>query len=616
MTASTDSTIRFWSKNSDEFTNFQTINLKTGLCFALKMFLLPGTENILLAIATDDEKIHLYAENSEKSFIKVDSLIGHENWVRGLDFVEDENKDILLASSSQDSFIRLWRISPRTNPTPKTDDDEIQVEEKLFESQNKQFAVSLESVLQGHEGWVYGVHWSKDNSTGKIQLLSSSIDKTLIIWEMIENGIWMEKIRVGDVGGNSLGFFGGKFSPDKKSIMGHGYQGSFHIWNQSDEEKNSWKPGVVCGGHFNEVRDISWEPEGQFLLSVSADQTTRIHAPWSRDDKEITWHEIARPQVHGYDMQCLCVLSRYRFASGAEEKIIRTFQAPGNFVENFKRLTGVTLDREGDQIIESTPHGASVPSLGLSNKAVYSNVEKPEETKHIKDMYPENYFVASSFKEPPPEEELMQNTLWPEIHKLYGHGYEIYSICATSDGKLIASSCKATTTEHAQIIIWDTSSWKQIQKLSSHQLTVTQIKFSPDDKLLLSVSRDRRWTLFEKDELGLFTLLATTDKKNGIHSRIIWTCDWSHDSKYFVTGSRDGKLVSWTKSESKTDSTLGQFISSGILELKNESITAVSFDHKLFKSDLYLVGLGLESGSIHLYSFNKEWIKLFSIGNS
>lgn len=613
--------IRFWSKNSDEFINFQTLNLKTGLCFALKMILLPGTDNILLAIATDDEKIHLFAENgdAERNFVKVDSLIGHENWVRGLDFVEDENKDILLASSSQDSSIRLWRVSPRTkieNPL-KIDDGEIQVEEKIFEIQNNKFAVSLESVLQGHEGCVYGVHWSKDNESGKIQLLSSSIDKTLIIWEMIENGIWMEKIRVGDVGGNSLGFFGGKFSPNKKSIMGHGYQGSFHIWNQSDEEKGSWKPGVVCGGHFSEVRDISWEPEGQFLLSVSADQTTRIHAPWSRIDKKLTWHEIARPQVHGYDMQCICVLSRYKFASGAEEKIIRTFQAPGNFVENFKRLTGVTLDREGDEIIDSTPHGASVPSLGLSNKAVYSNVEKPEETKHVKDMYPENYFVASIFNEPPPEEELMQNTLWPEIHKLYGHGYEIFSLCATSDGKIIASSCKATTTEHAQIILWDTSSWKQIQKLSSHQLTVTQIKFSPDNKLLLSVSRDRRWTLFEKGEGGLFSELATTDKKNGIHSRIIWTCDWSHDSKYFVTGSRDGKLVSWTKSDSNnTNSSLGQYISSDVLELKNESITAVSFDHKLFKTDYYLVGLGLESGSIHLYSFNKEWVKLLSIGNS
>jgi len=39
--------------------------------------------------------------------------------------------------------------------------------------------VSLESVIAGHEGWVYSVNWSPVG----LQLLSASIDKSLIIWE-------------------------------------------------------------------------------------------------------------------------------------------------------------------------------------------------------------------------------------------------------------------------------------------------------------------------------------------------------------------------------------------------------------------------------------------------
>lgn len=98
--------------------------------------------------------------------------------------------------------------------------------------------------------------------------------------------------------------------------------------------------------------------------------------------------------------------------------------------------------------------GASVPSLGLSNKAVFE-VEKPEtEGRHIKDMYPEHYFSPVSMDRPPAEETLMQNTLWPEVQKLYGHGNELYAVAASPDGTLLASACRATSADHAQILLW------------------------------------------------------------------------------------------------------------------------------------------------------------------
>ena len=110
-------------------------------------------------------------------------------------------------------------------------------------------------------------------------LLSASMDKTLIIWRPDEDsGVWMEKVcvscyphvtclsvvfcplpppppppplpptlvflvfflhvwsclsqvRVGEVGGNTLGFYGGVLSPNGQAILGHGYQGAFYLWN-------------------------------------------------------------------------------------------------------------------------------------------------------------------------------------------------------------------------------------------------------------------------------------------------------------------------------------------------------------------------------------------------
>ena len=60
------------------------------------------------------------------------------------------------------------------------------------------------------------------------------------------------------------------------------------------------------------------------MVSASLDQTCRVFAPWNRDvngQKTATWHEMGRSQIHGYDMQCVAFIDKWRYVSGADEKV-------------------------------------------------------------------------------------------------------------------------------------------------------------------------------------------------------------------------------------------------------------------------------------------------------
>lgn len=278
-------------------------------------------------------------------------------------------------------------------------------------------------------------------------------------------------------------------------------------------------------------------------------------------------------------MSCLVMLTPYMFASGAEEKVIRIFTAPTTFKNSLMKIINV------DDFKNMVADSASVPALGLTNKATFAdNVNR--EVMEINNLKDKNYI-------PPMEEELMQHTLWPELQKLYGHGYEIFSIAARHDGKMLATACKSTSPEHSAILLWNTNSWTQIQKLISHQLTVTQMEFSPNNRYLVSVSRDRRWSLFEYND-NTYNLIAASSKKDSLHTRIIWCCSWTHDSSLFATGSRDGKIGIWSPTI-----TNNKIVPVTSLDLK-DSVTAVSFSVRSIAEYSYILAIGYETGSIEI----------------
>jgi elongator complex protein 2 len=151
----------------------------------------------------------------------------------------------------------------------------------------KRYTIMFEALLMGHDDWVYSVCWQPPiavkgaydhccislrlvvtynlpvpystvalnypDANGQqrlhqpMRILSASSDKSMMIWRPDpDTGVWINEVRVGEIGGNTLGFYGGLFSPDGRHIIAHGSNGSFHLWKNisTDEGKGgtvSWK---------------------------------------------------------------------------------------------------------------------------------------------------------------------------------------------------------------------------------------------------------------------------------------------------------------------------------------------------------------------------------------
>ncbi len=366
-------------------------------------------------------------------------LEGHEDWIRCLSFTNfpsrddsssDDKEDLMLASGSQDGFIRLWRVARliETGVQGYEVEEEMMVQPEAVDDnglndqmlddferrmtgdvaggsgtsgQNQlstkahivrvddshKYGISLEALLIGHEGWISNLHWSpstlsKTNPAFSIpQLLSTSADNSMIIWSPEEtSSVWYARNRFGEMSGKGLGLFGALWTvvPQKEGVaeigvIANGWNGGFHRWisipDKENQEHEQYNPAWAITGHALAIKDMTWDPASEYLISVSTDQTTRIHAscrPSAQPNRAKRWGELGRPQIHGYDMTCVAPLSRTRFISGADEKVVRVFDAPRGYVASMSAL-GVT---EEDLHAESRSVGASVPPLGLSNRAL------------------------------------------------------------------------------------------------------------------------------------------------------------------------------------------------------------------------------------------------------
>ncbi len=96
----------------------------------------------------------------------------------------------------------------------------------------------------------------------------------MIIWSppSTSSPIWLARHRFGEMGGKGLGLFGALWAmgKDAMSVVASSWNGGFNRWrlDEGNMVDGEWVPEIAPTGHQNAVKDVAWDPAGEYLLSV------------------------------------------------------------------------------------------------------------------------------------------------------------------------------------------------------------------------------------------------------------------------------------------------------------------------------------------------------------
>jgi len=206
-----------------------------------------------LASGSDDKTVKVWEVGSWR---EVATLRGHEKWVNSVAFSPDGK---FLASGSSDDTVKVWEVGSWREV----------------------------ATLRGHKGFVFSVAFSPD---GKF-LASGSSDDTVKVWEVVN--IW--KVRKWQKVANlrhERSVTSVTFSPDGVLLVSGSFDGTMKFWKVW-----SWQELVPFNvrWHEDDVRCVTFSPDWKFLASGSADKKVNIWmVRFGEDDERVSWVDIRK----------------------------------------------------------------------------------------------------------------------------------------------------------------------------------------------------------------------------------------------------------------------------------------------------------------------------------
>jgi len=331
------------------------------------------------------------------------------------------------------------------------------------------------SEIEGHTEAILAVQFSPEGR----YLASGSGDTTVRLWDLCtESPLFTME-------GHSDHILAIAWSPDSAKIVTGCKRGELRLWSP----KTGKQMGKTLVGHRQWITGVAWEPlhrNGQARRFCSA----------SKDTNAIIWDAMTYAKLvtlsnHQASVSCVVWGGQGLIYTGSHDRIISVWRPDGTYCRALKG------------------HAHWVNSLALNTAYVTRTGA----------FAPENAKQSNELSSDPAVLQKEALAIYERKIKDVG-GFE--RLCSASD-------------DHTLFLWHPESEKKPVARLTGHQATINDVKFSPDARYLASASFDKSVKLW-CGKTGKFICAFRG------HVRPVYSIAWSLDSRMIVSGSSDSTL--------------------------------------------------------------------------
>jgi WD40 repeat protein/serine/threonine protein kinase/DNA-binding LacI/PurR family transcriptional regulator len=343
-------------------------------------------------------------------------------------------------------------------------------------------------VFSGHDAGISRLALSPDES----ELVSTSFDQSLIIWDLQGRGAEISRISTSLPVRNSV------LSPNGEFIAATLEDGSVQLWTTADSQA-----GQVFEGQY---LSVAFSPDGRLLAATSEDGSVTV---WTLTDNAVLHH----------------------------------------FTDNLAPLRALAFSPDGSllaagggqvQVSESRPVDNSITLWQISDGTVQHRFDAHTAAVRSLVFSPDGSNLLSSSDD---SSLILWNVEMGSFVRRYtGHSDTVWSASFSPDGSQFISGSSDTS-----IILWDTTTGEFIRQLSGHNTPVRAVAFSPDGLHALSGSGTvQTSSVGENYNLRYWDLqTAAVLREFPGHSDFVTSLLFDSTGTQALSASGDGNIILW-----------------------------------------------------------------------